>query len=118
MGGLPPWNGAPYNARWNNGVDSFIQKQSYGAKWLWSPNNLSQSVAGIKMSQPLPFLSGPFLSGWSIVGTSEWGPNTYYGFPAAAQQAQVNQNGRALLLQGAGAERSRTGRPRTTRKRS
>ncbi|HKN29775.1 MAG TPA: hypothetical protein VJY34_18560, partial [Roseiarcus sp.] len=40
-------NGAPYNARWNNGVDSFIQKQSYGAKWLWSPNNLSQSVAGI-----------------------------------------------------------------------
>ena len=61
-------NGAPYNARWNNGVDSFIQKQSYGAKWLQSPNNLSQSVAGIKMSQPLPFLSGPFLSGWSIVG--------------------------------------------------
>jgi hypothetical protein len=38
-------NGAPYNASWNNGVDSFIQKQSYGAKWLWSPNNLSQSVA-------------------------------------------------------------------------
>ena len=103
-------NGAPYNARWNNGVDSFIQKQSYGAKWLWSPNNLSQSVAGIKMSQPLPF-SGPFLSGWSIIGTWEWGFNPYYGFPAAAQQAQVNQNGRALLLQGAGANSSRTGQP-------
>jgi hypothetical protein len=40
-------NGAPYNARWNNGVDSFVQKQSYGAKWLWSLNNLSQSVAGV-----------------------------------------------------------------------
>ena len=101
----------PYNARWNNGVDSFIQKQSYGAKWLQSPNNLSQSVAGIKMSQPLPFLSGPFLSGWSIVGTWEWGFNPYYGFPAAAQQSQVNQNGRALLLQGAGADFSRTGQP-------
>ena len=111
-GGLPTSsNGAPYNARWNNGVDSFIQKQSYGAKWLWSPNNLSQSVAGIKMSQPLPFLSGPFLSGWSIVGTWEWGFNPYYGFPAAAQQSQVNQNGRALLLQGAGADSSRTGQP-------
>ena len=97
-------NGAPYNARWNNGVDSFIQKQSFGPKWLWSPNNLSQSVAGIKMSQPLPFLSGPFLSGWSLIGTFEWGFNPYYGFPAAAQQSQVNQNGRALLLQGAGAE--------------
>jgi predicted porin len=104
-------NGAPYNARWNNGVDSFIQKQSYGSKWLWSPNNLSQSVAGIKMSQPLPFLSGPFLSGWSLIGTWEWGFNPYYGFPAAAQQSQVNQNGRALLLQGAGADSSRTGQP-------
>jgi predicted porin len=104
-------NGAPYNARWNNGVDSFIQKQSYGAKWLQSPNNLSQSVAGIKMSQPLPFLSGPFLSGWSVIGTWEWGFNPYYGFPAAAQQSQVNQNGRALLLQGAGADSSRTGQP-------
>jgi hypothetical protein len=58
-------NGAPYNARWNNGVDSFVQKQSYGAKWLWSPNNLSQSVAGVKMSQPLAY-------GWSLIGTLEW----------------------------------------------
>jgi predicted porin len=97
-------NGAPYNARWNNGVNSFIQKQSYGAKWLWSPNNLSQSVAGIKMSQPLAY-------GWSLIGTFEWGFNPYYGFPAAAQQSQVNQNGRALLLQGAGADSSRTGQP-------
>jgi predicted porin len=97
-------NGAPYNARWNNGVDSFIQKQSYGPKWLWSPNNLSQSVAGIKMSQPLA-------DGWSVIGTWEWGFNPYYGFPAAAQQSQVNQNGRALLLQGAGADSSRTGQP-------
>jgi predicted porin len=102
-------NGAPYNARWNNGVDSFIQKQSFGPKWLWSPNNLSQSVAGIKMSQPLPSLgSSSFLSGWSLIGTFEWGFNPYYGFPAAAQQSQVNQNGRALLLQGAGADSSRS----------
>lgn len=104
-------NGAPYNARWNNGVNSFIQKQSYGPKWLWSPNNLSQSVAGVKMSQPIPSGPSPFLSGWSLIGTWEWGFNPYYGFPAAAQQAQVNQNGRALLLQGAGADSSRTGQP-------
>ncbi len=104
-------NGAPYSAAWNNGVNSFIQKQSYGAKWLWSPNNLSQSVAGIKMSLPLPYLSGPFLSGWSIVGAFEWGFNPYYGYPAGAQQAQVQQNGKALLLQGAGADSSRTGQP-------
>lgn len=104
-------NGAPYNARWNNGVDSFIQKQSYGAKWLWSPNNLSQSVAGIKMAQPLPSFGNQYLSGWSLIGVWEWGFNPYYGFPASAQQAQVNQNGKALLLQGAGADSSRTGQP-------
>ena len=104
-------NGAAYNAAWNNGVNSFIQKQSYGSKWLWSPNNLSQSVVGIKMSQPLPFLSGPFLSGWSLIGTWEWGFNPYYGYLAAAQQAQVQQNGRALLLQSANADSSRTGQP-------
>ena len=46
-------NGAPYTAAWNNGVNSFVTKQSYGAKWLWTPNGLSQSVAGIKMSQSL-----------------------------------------------------------------
>jgi hypothetical protein len=87
-----------------SGVDSFVHKQSYGAKWLWSPNNLSQSVAGIKMSQPLAY-------GWSLIGAFEWGFNPYYGFPAAAQQSQVNQNGKALLLQGAGADSSRTGQP-------
>jgi len=97
-------NGAPYNAAWNNGVDSFIQKQSYGPKWLWSPNNLSQSVAGIKMSQPIGY-------GWSVIGTWEWGFNPYYGYPAAAQQAQVQNNGKALLLQSANADSSRTGQP-------
>jgi predicted porin len=97
-------NGAPYNARWNNGVNSFITKQSYGPKWLWSPNNLSQSVAGIKMSQPIAY-------GWSLIGAWEWGFNPYYGYPAAAQQSQVSQNGKALLLQGAGADSSRTGQP-------
>jgi len=99
-------NGAPYSAAWNNGVNSFIQKQSYGAKWLWSPNNLSQSVVGIKMSQSLAPLGLP---GWSLIGTVETGFNPYYGYLADAQRSQVQQNGRALLLQGAGADSSRTG---------
>ena len=67
-------NGAPYNARWNNGVDSFIQKQSYGPKWLWSPNNLSQSVAGIKVSQPVAY-------GWSIVGNLGMGIQSLLRIP-------------------------------------
>jgi hypothetical protein len=38
-----------------------ISKQSNGPKWLWSPNNINQSVIGIKMSQPIA-------NGWSLVG--------------------------------------------------
>jgi hypothetical protein len=36
-----------------------ISKQSNGPKWLWSPNNINQSVIGIKMSQPIA-------NGWSF----------------------------------------------------
>ena len=57
-------NGAPYTAAWNNGVNSFITKQSYGSKWLFTPNGLSQSVAGVKMSQSLAPLGLP---GWSLI---------------------------------------------------
>ena len=45
-------NGAAYTAAWNNGVNSFITKQNYGSKWLFTPNGLSQSVIGVKVSQP------------------------------------------------------------------
>ena len=43
-------NGAAYTAAWNNGVDSFMTKNNKGVKWLFTPNGLSQSVVGIKMS--------------------------------------------------------------------
>ena len=56
------------------------------------------------MSQPLPFASG-----WSVIGTVEWGFNPFYGYPAAAQQAQVQNNGKALVQQNANADSSRTG---------
>ena len=43
-------NGAAYTAAWNNGVDSFMTKNNHGVKWLFTPNGLSQSVVGIKLS--------------------------------------------------------------------
>src|SRR5271166_2487112 len=98
-------HGAGYNAAWNNGVSNIITKQSSPhSQWLWTPNGISQSVAGIKMNQPLPFASG-----WSVIGTVEWGFNPFYGYPAAAQQAQVQNNGKALVQQNANADSSRTG---------
>ena len=103
-------HGAGYNAAFNNGVSNFVTKQSgLNSEWLQTPNGINQSVVGIKMSQPLPFLSGPFLSGWSLVGTAEMGFNPYWGYLADAQQSQVQNNGKALILQNANADSSRTG---------
>jgi predicted porin len=95
-------NGAAYTAAWNNGVNSFVTKQSFGAKWLWTPNGLSQSVVGIKVNQPIA-------NGWSIIGTVETGFNPYYGYLADAQRSQVQNNGKAITLQGANADSSRSG---------
>jgi predicted porin len=104
-------HGAGYNAAWNNGVSNIVTKQSGPhSQWLWTPNGLSQSVVGLKMSLPLPALSGsPFWSGWSIVGVWETGFNPFYGYLADAQRSQVQNNGRALVQQNANADSSRTG---------
>jgi predicted porin len=100
-------HGAGYNAAWNNGVNSFVQKQSgINSQWLQTPNGLSQSVVGVKMSEPLPFLPG---GGWSLIGTWEMGFNPYWGYLADAQRSQVQENGKALTLQNANNDSSRTG---------
>ena len=99
-------NGAGYNAAWNNGVDSFITNQNKGVKWLWTPNGLSQSVIGLKMSQSLAPLG---LAGWSLIGTIETGFNPYYGYLADAQHSQVRENGLPLVAKSANNDSSRTG---------
>ena len=95
-------NGAAYTAAWNNGVDSFMTKNNHGVKWLFTPNGLSQSVVGIKGSVPIAY-------GWSIIGTIETGFNPYWGYLADAQRSQVQNNGKALTLQGANNDSSRSG---------
>ena len=92
-------NGAGYNQYWNNGVSNIITKQStHGPQWLWTPNGLSQSVVGIKMSEPL------WNSGWSIIGVAETGFNPYAFNLAYAQKAQVQNNGKSLFAQNANAD--------------
>jgi predicted porin len=95
-------NGAAYSPTQPNGVGSFVNKQAYGSKWLWSPNNLSQSVIGIKMSQPLAY-------GWSLVGTAETGFQPLSFNLANGQRSQVQNNGKAQLLQGFNADSGRSG---------
>ncbi|HZZ62046.1 MAG TPA: hypothetical protein VFE63_12890 [Roseiarcus sp.] len=99
-------NGAGYNQYWNNGVSNIVTKQStHGPQWLWTPNGLSQSVVGVKMSEPL------WNSGWSIVGTAETGFNPYGFNLAYAQKSQVQNNGKSLFVQNPNADSSRTGQP-------
>jgi predicted porin len=99
-------NGAGYDKWWNNGVANIITKQStHGPQWLWTPNGLSQSVVGVKMSEPIGS------TGWSLIGVAETGFNPYGINLAYAQKSQVQNNGQSLFLQSANADSSRTGQP-------
>ena len=95
-------NGAAWNNSFPNGVANFISKQSYGPKWLWTPNGVSQSVIGIKVNQPIAY-------GWSIVGTAETGFDPLSLNLANGQRSQAQNNGLALPLQGANADSGRSG---------
>ena len=95
-------NGAAWNPAFVNGTQGLISKQSYGPKWLWSPNNINQSVIGIKMSEPIAY-------GWSLVGTLEAGFDPLSGYLSNSQRSQVMNNGKALILQSANGDSSRSG---------
>jgi predicted porin len=95
-------NGADYNASYTNNVANIITKQSNGAKWVQTPNGLGQSVVGINMRQAIG-------GGWSLIGTWEMGFNPYYGYLADAERSLVQNNGKALVLQNANGDSSRSG---------
>ena len=73
-------DGAPCNPAYVNGTHGLISKQSNGPKWLWSPNNINQSVIGIKMSEPIA-------DGWSLVGTLEAGFDPAFRLPSRTHNA-------------------------------
>ena len=94
--------GAAWNPAVFNGTQGLISRQSNGSKWLWSPNNINQSVIGIKVSEPIGY-------GWSIIGTLEAGLDPISGELANSQRSQVMNNGKALVLQSANGDSSRAG---------
>ena len=94
--------GAAWNPAFVNGTQGLISKQSNGAKWLWSPNNINQSVIGVKMSEPIAY-------GWSLVGTVEAGFDPLSGYLSNSQRSQVINNGKAQVLQSANGNSSRAG---------
>jgi len=97
-------NGAPANNTYSNSVFSFVGKQSYGSKWLWTPNGLSQSVVGINMKEAIPWLPG-----WSLVGAVEAGFDPYSFNLVNGPRSYAQNNGLPLVLQSAGSDSSRAG---------
>jgi predicted porin len=95
-------NGADYNAAYTNNVENIISKVSNGAKWVQTPNGLSQSFVGIKMNESIGW-------GWSIIGAVETGFTPYYGYLSDAERSLVQNNGKALSLQNANGDSSRSG---------
>jgi predicted porin len=97
-------NGAPASGPYANSVYSFVGKQSYGPKWLWTPNGINQTVVGINMREPIPWLSN-----WYLVGALETGFNPLTGDLVNGPRSLVQNNGQALTLQSANADSSRAG---------
>lgn len=95
-------NGAPWSPWHANGVANFISKESYGPKWLWTPNGINQSVAGVAMRQPIA-------DGWSLVGTLETAFDPLSFNIVNGQHSLVQNNGQALLLQSYNNDSSRSG---------
>jgi len=95
-------NGAPWSPWHANGVANFISKQSYGPKWLWTPNGINQSVIGVAMTQPVAY-------GWSLVGTLETAFDPISFNIVNGQHSLVQNNGKALLLQSFNNDSSRSG---------
>jgi hypothetical protein len=94
--------GAAWNPAVFNGTQGLISKQSNGSKWLWSPNNINQSVIGVQMREPIG-------DDWLIIGTVEAGFDPISGELANSQRSQAMNNGKALVLQSANGDSSRAG---------
>ncbi|HKN28223.1 MAG TPA: porin [Roseiarcus sp.] len=95
-------NGAPFNGSYPDGVDYLISKESYGAKWLWSPNPTGQSQLGVSMSEPLG-------AGWRLIGDLEFGFDPYSLQLANGPRSLVENNGVPLANQSANSDSSRAG---------
>jgi predicted porin len=95
-------HGVPFNGTASVGQEYLIQKNSNRALWGLAPNGMSQSVIGIKGSEPLG-------AGWSTVFDLEAGFDPY-SLRLANGPGSVAQNaGVPLISQNTNADSSRAG---------
>src|SRR5271157_2110705 len=95
-------NGAPFNRAFGPGDAYLISKATSGSRWLLSPNALSSSVIGLKMSEPIG-------GGWSLVGHFEFGFDPYSLELSDSPRSLAENNGLPLLRQSSNGDSSRAG---------
>ena len=95
-------NGAPFNGSFGPADAYLISKATNGSRWLLSPNALSSSVLGLKMSEPLG-------GGWSLIGDVEFGFDPYSLELSNSPRSLVQNNGLPLLAQSSNGDSSRAG---------
>jgi predicted porin len=97
-------NGAPFDRHFGPGDAYLITKVNNGPRWLWSPNALSTSVIGIKMSEPLG-------AGIWLAGALETGFDPYSLQLSDSPRALADNNGLPPSLQTSNGDSSRAGQP-------
>ena len=95
-------NGAPFNSAFGPADAYLISKATNGSRWLLSPNALSSSVMGLKMSEPLG-------GGWSLVGDFEFGFDPYSLELSDSPRSLAQNNGLPLVAQSSNGDSSRAG---------
>ena len=78
-------NGARTSARTADKPNYAIQRNSGDTHWLWSPNGLSTSTVGVRLSQKIG-------DNWEIVGAVEAGFNPYSLRLVNGPQSQADNN--------------------------
>ncbi|MBV8442246.1 MAG: porin [Hyphomicrobiales bacterium] len=95
-------NGAPFNRAFGPGDAYLVSRATSGPRWLLSPNALSSSVIGLKVSEPLG-------GGWSLVGDFEFGFDPYSLELSDSPRSLAENNGLPLLRQSSNGDSSRAG---------
>jgi predicted porin len=103
MGAGYQTHGMPFNGKFATGVDEFIQKGSNKALYTLVPNGISQSVIGIKASEPIGS------TGWSFVGKVETGFDPYSMELANGPASMAENTTTKLPFQSTNADSSRAG---------
>jgi predicted porin len=102
VGGDYMTHGAPFNPSYPYGVPFGIQKYSRNSDYYWAGNQLTTSMVGMKINEPIAY-------GWSLVGAVEYAFNPYSLMAANGPRSLTDNNVNPLSRQTTNGDSSRAG---------